>query len=229
MNRAALILAGLIATAAGRALADPPTPADPWCRNGSFPTDVATFGLAKVTGAPRAYLHDCVDLAPGCTDQPRTPYVVPGDLVITGKVSGANVCVLMPNRVGGSAGWVRSAEIAPLPRGTPALADWVGAWTEGDDSIHLSLRGAKLVVHGDACWPSCHPSRAERPGGPNVGELGGSAPPGGDTLVIDDASTPPVCAATLRLIGPYLLVTDNNQCGGMNVTFTGAYRRAAVR
>jgi hypothetical protein len=26
--------------------------------------------------------------------------------------------------------------------------------------------------------------------------------------------------------GPYLVVTDNYRCGGMNVTFTGLYRRA---
>ena len=227
MKPSALILAGLLAATGGRAFAEPP--ADPWCRNGAFPTDAADFGLAKVTGAPRTYLNDCVENAPGCGDEQRRPYVVPGDVVITGKVSGAHVCVLMPNRVGGSAGWVRTAEISPLPRAAPAPADWVGTWAEGDDSIRLTLRGTTLVVHGEACWPSCHPSLAERPGGPNIGELDGAATPAGDTLAIADANTPPACTATLRLLGPYLLVTDNNQCGGMNVTFTGAYRRAGRR
>ena len=33
------------------------------------------------------------------------------------------------------------------------------------------------------------------------------------------------CRARMRLIGPYLLVADNGQCGGLNVSFSGAYRR----
>jgi len=34
-----------------------------------------------------------------------------------------------------------------------------------------------------------------------------------------------ICRATLRLVGPYLLVDDNNDCGGANVTFDGVYRK----
>lgn len=36
----------------------------------------------------------------------------------------------------------------------------------------------------------------------------------------------PPCSASFRLLGPYLLVyTPVNACGGMNVSFTGVYRR----
>lgn len=31
------------------------------------------------------------------------------------------------------------------------------------------------------------------------------------------------CLAPLHLLGPYLAVEDNGNCGGMNVRFTGIY------
>ena len=43
---------------------------------------------------------------------------------------------------------------------------------------------------------------------------------GGEFFVTDDA-----CTVTLRLLGPYLVASDNGGCGGMNVHFTGVYRR----
>ena len=33
------------------------------------------------------------------------------------------------------------------------------------------------------------------------------------------------CKVWMRRLGPYLLVDDNNACGGFNVTFRGIYRR----
>jgi hypothetical protein len=33
------------------------------------------------------------------------------------------------------------------------------------------------------------------------------------------------CRVQMRRMGSYLLVKDNNMCGGHNVTFTGIYRR----
>jgi hypothetical protein len=32
----------------------------------------------------------------------------------------------------------------------------------------------------------------------------------------------------MKRVGPYLLVADNMQCGGMNVSFTGTYVRKSV-
>ena len=33
------------------------------------------------------------------------------------------------------------------------------------------------------------------------------------------------CVVDLWLTGPFLVARDNMRCGGMNVTFTGVYRR----
>jgi hypothetical protein len=64
------------------------------------------------------------------------------------------------------------------------------------------------------------------PGGPNIGDLGGSARPHGAVLAYSDGD-PDGCRATMTLIGSLLVVADNDQCGGMNVSFTGVYQRKA--
>ena len=111
------------------------------CRNGSFPEQAVAFGMAKVIGPPRVWLRSDI---PPCPDDSAAcrghSYVVPGDIVLTGTLSGPYVCVLFPNRQGGSAGYVRQAEIAPksLPATIPFGA-WVGTWRDGDNSISLHV------------------------------------------------------------------------------------------
>jgi hypothetical protein len=62
------------------------------------------------------------------------------------------------------------------------------------------------------------------------GEIGGDVSPKGDALLIDQreaAKDTLTCIAMLTLSGRDLLVQDNTQCGGVNVTFTGTYKRQA--
>jgi hypothetical protein len=197
------------------------------CRNGGFASaDPASFAIAKVTGAPRTYLRSDAAPCPNDTDACHTrAYVVPGDTVLTGAAQGGFVCALYPGKNGGSAGYVRRDEISVQPKdATPALSAWAGTWKDGDDSITLRVNSGKLVAKGEAYWPSADPSLKERPGGPNLGEMSGTAAPDGRTVVYagKDADD---CRVTLTLVGPYLVATDNDNCGGMNVTFTGVYQR----
>lgn len=80
-------------------------------------------------------------------------------------------------------------------------------------------------MNGQAIWQSS-------PVNVHDGEMDGTSKPAGTLLTLPAASErrkdfdPSLeCVASLRLVGPYLLVEDNLRCGGMNVTFTGAYRR----
>jgi hypothetical protein len=34
-----------------------------------------------------------------------------------------------------------------------------------------------------------------------------------------------ICKITLRLVGDFLVADDNGDCGGVNVTFDGVYRK----
>jgi hypothetical protein len=195
------------------------------CRNGSF-ADGTSFGLAKVVGARRTYLRSdtapCPDDSTACRGQ---SYVVPGDTVLTGTSRGGFVCAFYPGKRGGSAGYVRQTEIAAQPaEANPALSAWAGNWADGDDTISLRVRGSQLAATGNAYWPSADPSLKERPGGPNLGEMSGTAAPNGNTVVFagKDADD---CRVQLTLLPPYLLASDNSNCGGANVRFDGVYRK----
>jgi hypothetical protein len=196
------------------------------CRNGSFPEQAVSFGLAKVVGAPRIYLRSdmppCPDDSTACRGR---AYVVPGNRVLTGPTSGSYVCALFPDGNGGSAGYVRRDEIAPQPvAADPPLAAWAGKWRNFDNSIALRVDGNALTASGSAYWPSANPSPRTRPGGPNLGNMGGTATPKGNVVVFAD-DDPAACRITLTLLPPFLLAVDNRNCGGMNVSFTGVYIR----
>lgn len=195
------------------------------CRNGSFSeTEFDTLGLARVAVAGRVHFRldgvpGCPGDGPGCLDK---PYLVQGDTVLTGRTRAGYVCALFPNKAGGSAGWLRSSELTAVPQPLPSLAAWTGRWRDGDDEIRLSVRGDALVAKGEAYWPSANPSLKDRPGGPNIGEMSGTARPQGRAVVFGKCDD---CVLRLALIGDYLLASDNSQCGGMNVRFDGVYTR----
>jgi hypothetical protein len=54
-----------------------------------------------------------------------------------------------------------------------------------------------------------------------VGDVSGSATVKGAAAVFADE----VCVLNLKLIGTWLAAADNGDCGGLNVSFTGVYRR----
>jgi hypothetical protein len=196
---------------------------DGTCRNGLFPEAPGPFRAARVSGTDRLYLledmHGCPNETPACRQ--RT-YVLARDMVLIGRAKGAYVCAFFPNRGGGSAGWVRRDRVDPLPpEPTTAPAAWTGAWKDGDNTIDLKAKGTTLVASGDAYWPSANPPLSLRPGGPNVGEFGGTSRPIGGIATFKEDD----CIVKLERVGPWLLASDNKMCGGNNVSFTGVYGR----
>jgi hypothetical protein len=199
---------------------------DMTCRNGSFPTTEKSIGLATVVGADHlAFLNDtdgCPNETAACRQR---AYVVAGNVLLTGRGSGPYVCAFFPNRVGGSAGWVQRARLSLLPvPAAPPIGAWTGHWANGDDTIALTAKAGALTADGSAWWPSAHPSSSQFPGGPNTGDLGGTARPNGAAVVFTD-NDPSGCTATLTLVGTLLVVADNGGCGGQNVSFSGVYQR----
>jgi hypothetical protein len=194
---------------------------DDFCRNGEF-TDQSGFGIAEVSGQSRLYFLDDTD---GCP-QPEAhcrgrSYVVPGDRLLTARIKDRYICALYPNTGGGEAGWIEQSRIKPLPvENAPKLSGWDGRWVQGDNQIRLTARGNRLAIHGSAYWPSASPSRKQRPGGPNLGGIDAMAQPAGNQVVFADAP----CRVTATLVGRFLIVDDNSQCGGLNVRFRGVYQ-----
>jgi len=195
-----------------------------WCRNGAFTRDSKEFGLARVQGekGARAYFYGeeegCPSPAARCRQK---AYLIPGDEVLTSRTFGEWVCAwYQPARGPETVGWLpanmllRAEFVDPIP-----LAAWLGTWNFYRNEVRLKpgRRAGALSVAGDATWMGVNPENV------HVGELSGEAEPSYNVLKL--GADPEDCQATLRLVGSYLVVSDNKQCGGVNVTFDGVYRR----
>jgi hypothetical protein len=213
----------LTLTAAGTARAE--VSDDDYCRNGMFTQALPNIGLARVITSTRLYFLEDMDGCPNAEARCRQKsYVVKGDRLLIAAARGAYVCAMYPNKSGGVAGWVRADGLVaePAPATTPISA-WAGHWADGDNTLGISIKGGLVVLDGEAFWPSANPPLSQRPGGPNIGFLAGKARPTGNRLDYDDGDD--ICAARMVLIGPWLVVADNDRCGGMNVSFSGVYAR----
>lgn len=224
--RRLLLFLLLLLSAAAHASAQAEGNPENWCRNGAFPDDSDHFRLARVAGArgARAYFYndspdDCPRPDAKCRDR---AYLVPGDEVIVSRTRGGWACSwYQPRRGPEKVGWmeasrldIREAEAEPPP------ARWVGEWESYRNSLSVLRggRGGRLAVRGQAYWQGVGDNV-------HVGEVAGEAAPSGNALALEDDT----CRVVLRLVGPYLVVNDNGQCGGVNVTFDGVYRKKAAR
>ena len=136
-----------------------------------------------------------------------------------------------------SDGWLHRSAISAVQDQRPVQSrDWPGTWRSGPEQeivIGNPSTSGKLTIKGDASWGASDPERVKR-GGVNVGELEGemaadgaglSFGMGDDKTLSYEEADDSECKVQMRRLGPYLLVRDNNNCGGMNVSFTGVYRR----
>jgi hypothetical protein len=122
---------------------------------------------------------------------------------------------------------VAGADVS-LPRPAGKTSKWEGDWRDGENQIHIELRGDALFATGHAIW---------RGYGDNIheGQIAGRAQHAqqkGDSLVVQDDDNF-MCRITLRRVGESLLVSEFERgqfhCGGRNVSFDGTYRRMAKR
>jgi hypothetical protein len=99
-------------------------------------------------------------------------------------------------------------------------------WWVEHGAIRIGLFAAEVVVVGerisfsvgDSDEPGAVSATSEE--GEEMGTLAYDAPDVGNDTFGDDR-----CRIRIRLLGPYLLATDNNACGAQGVSFTGVYRR----
>jgi len=171
-------------------------------------------------------------------------FVVGGDAVVISATAGEYACATFtgpgPKAVSTSGFLPRTRLVAPPPE-VPVNAStaWAGTWRSGDEQT-ITIRpkpDGRIVIKGDATWGAHDPERVKR-GGVHVGDLSAevSVADGAAAFTIDsdgvikpfDLKLPAdsdVCRVKLWRLGPYLVAVDNLRCGGMNVTFTGVYRK----
>ena len=144
-----------------------------------------------------------------------------GDPVVVTRVEGDWTCGYLVGRKGSGPGWVRSKEIRLLSADpNPPLSGWTGTWAQDENRIRIqpSKASGKLDLEGEAYWHGF---------GDNVhsGNFSGRASPAGNHLHVEDD----LCQIDLALWGKYILASDNNSCGGMNVRFWGVWKRAQAQ
>jgi hypothetical protein len=166
----------------------------------------------------------------------QSAYLVPGDLVLVGKSHSAGgnayTCVAYQSATDRKQrwtdGWLPSAAMTPVMP-APALlrSDWIGDWVHaGAEIVIKSGKKETVTIHGEAIYPAAqdvHNGVIDAEAKPSPGLLtfadDGSEP--FDKASSDDG----LCLVRMQRVEALLVVEDNNQCGGVMVTFTGFYRK----
>jgi hypothetical protein len=245
MSRSILAMALLFACA-GPALAAEDATCDP----SVFAADIQAAGLAHVAKVESdGRLHFSADSrgrpCPAVACSLRA-YVLKGDELLTGRRLGAWRCAWFKPRAPqsgfGSVGWLRDDALTPVPfAASPALSAWVGRWVRDRPfglETSLNVRpapGGRLKVKGSSLFAH---SRADVDrGAVNDGEiddvvdvhgrLAGLLIPGprGASRSMEPETYKFECRFGMALLGDRLFVADDTACGGLNVSFTGVYRR----
>lgn len=198
----------------------------------------APIGLARVGGsAPKVHFSKnaaddkiCPAATPNCE---RKAYLRPGDVVLTGRVSGAFTCVsYVSAQEKETSGWIATSVLEPrLPLSSPSASDWIGTWRSRRDTMQADIvitRGKQgaLALEGEATY-------VVRRDNVRTGSFGADAlKPDAATLAFVDGGEKPFdkaqdgdCAVRMTRIDTVLVVEDNGYCGGMAVSFTGLYHR----
>jgi hypothetical protein len=204
------------------------------CTGIDFDRDKPIVVSKIVAGAPKAFYvksawedASCPADTPACQ---RKAYLVPGDLVLTGRRNGPFTCVAYQSpkdrKQVWTNGWVRSTSLTPVaPSGASRLADWTGTWTHAGGEITIRAgKNGRLTIEGEQVYPAAQ--------NVHTGTLSAEVAPAGDILAFaDDGNTPferakdGECQVRMQRFGTLLVVEDNGGCGGVMVTFTGFYRR----
>jgi hypothetical protein len=151
-------------------------------------------------------------------------YVVAGDVLVAYEVAGHYSRVEFVSAKGRSyIGWLENEGLLAVPA-SPAV--WTGSWqaTEHTIAITTTRKSGQFRASGDATWGAGDPDRVAR-GGVNMGQFAGNFVPAKDRATVEESGDSNGCRVKLRLLGPYLVTSDNLNCGGHNVSFSGALRK----
>lgn len=198
---------------------------DRYCRDGYFPRESKEYRLATIKGGAggRAYFHD--DDPEKCPADPSCrlkTYVVANDQVIVSRTLGKFACSWFqpPRRGHGTTGWIETDRLKWTGSIKPPLQrDWLGEWRAPARFIRITRtrKVGDLDISGEATWGS-----GDRV---NEGAIAYTATPSGDTMKFGDGTGQYDCQVDMQLVGKFLIVGDNLNCGGHNVSFSGVYRK----
>jgi hypothetical protein len=195
-----------------------------FCRSGFFPRESENYKIAKIKGikGEKVYFYgDDRDDCPGGKDCRLKSYVIPNNEVIVSRSFGKFACSWFQPRKGSeTVGWIETEKLEWVETvQNPAPTQWLGEWRHYDNSIRISKgKTAGLFdIKGNAYWKGLGDNI-------HIGELDHKAKPSENTLKLGEEETSEYsCRVRMFLVGKFLIVSDNLQCGGANVSFSGVY------
>jgi len=199
---------------------------DNFCRNGFFPRESKNYSLAVVKGKKGEKVYFYGDEREDCPKNKNCrlkSYVVPKDEVIVSRKFGNFACVwFQPKKGSETVGWI-SLQNLEFQNLLQSFDEITGNWNFYGNEIKIA-KTAKMSIYkvsGNAFWQGMGDNI-------HIGELDGEAKVVGNDLKYGEGDTDEyACKVTMHLVGKYLIVADNLNCGGANVTFSGVYRRKA--
>ncbi|MFZ6708707.1 hypothetical protein [Undibacterium sp. TC9W] len=196
------------------------------CDSYTFTEDHSKLALVsvKADAEQKLYFYKDEKSCPEKGDACKTKaYVLTGDELVSNQRRGDWVCAWYPGAKRETVGWVRADSLQNKISHAEAAAakpeDWLGKWNYYKYAeLNIKKKGKSLGYDGNAVWDG---------GGGNVhvGDISGTMTPQANKAVLKDSAEDDGCKLELSLLGPYLVVKDNNVCGGMNVSFRGVYRK----
>jgi hypothetical protein len=191
------------------------------------PTEACTFdgfaagsqeepNLAEVSTKTPARMWTACDSSTGCFPLKLDP----GSPVLIYRTNGEWTCGYGVDRHGAAPAWFRTRDLRPLNfTAAPPIEAWYGVWKCGEDRVAISAskNAGELRLVGNAIWQGANRNE-------HFGHAQGNAVPSGNRLHIVDGG----CVIDLTLAGKYILADDNQGCGGMNVSFSGFWKRAPI-
>ena len=200
------------------------------CDSYAFVEDHSKLALnsVKADAEQKLYFYKDEKSCPEKGDACRTKaYVLTGDELISNQRRGDWVCAWYPGAKRETVGWVRADSLQIKTSLTEAAAAkpeaWQGKWTYYKHAgLNIKKKGKSLGYDGKAEWDGGS-------GNVNVGDISGMMTPQANKALLDEGTEDSACKLELSLLGSYLVAKDNNQCGGLNVSFRGVYRRAKLK
>ena len=196
---------------------------DNWCRSGHFPAEINSekTGIIKIQklNEKRSYFYSDDDSCPDKTARCRKKsYLIEGDEILISHEYKNFICAWYTSNKGRhSEGWLLKSHVKFKKTSVPDINDWIGTWVYYKNEIIIKKsENNKLHTTGNAVWQTEYTV--------HVGEFDITETPVKNTVTnsIQDEYD---CAVRMHLIGKRLVVSDNKNCGGMNVSFDGVYIR----
>ncbi len=197
------------------------------CQSYAFLEDHSKLALVsvKADAEQKLYFYKDDKSCPEKGDACKTKaYVLTGDELIINQRRGDWVCAWYQGAKRETVGWVRADRLQnKLSLAEAAVVkpdDWLGKWDFYKFAeLNIKKKTKSIIYEGNATWDG---------GGGNVhvGDIAGVMTPQANKTFLSDGMEDSACKLELSLLGSYLVVKDNNVCGGLNVSFRGVYRKA---